>query len=130
MTKEIKNKITDFLGELNTEIDVNYFIDLDDLDLTDSSTIYDNIYSKIEDSSGFDVEIIYYSNAIDYLMKNDPSLNESLEIASEYGFTTDNLNSEVLASLLASKAVRDEFYSLESEITSFFKEIEEEIQIS
>jgi hypothetical protein len=37
-----------------------------------------------------------------------------------------NLNSEILASLLASKLVREEFYELESEINDFFEELEEE----
>jgi len=80
----------------------------------------------IEDGNGFDIEVIYYSNAIDFLAENDPSLHESLEIASEYGYQAYNLNSEILASLLASKLVRDEFYELESEINDFFEDLEEE----
>ena len=42
------------------------------------------------------------------------------------GYEVQNLNSEILASLLASKLVRDEFYELESEINDFFEELEEE----
>ena len=40
-----------------------------------------------------------------------------------------NLNSEILASLLASKLVREEFYELEDEINSFFEKLEEEEKI-
>ncbi len=44
-------------------------------------------------------EIIYYARAIEYLSKNDPSLMESLELAHEYGYAVEKLNSEVLATL-------------------------------
>ena len=119
----MKAKIEDFLSELNTEIDVLNFVDVDNIDV---SSPFDSIYQMIEDNNGFDVEIIYYSNAMDYLRENDASLQESLEIASEYGYETQNLNSEILASLLASVNARSEFDDLESEINDFFEELEEE----
>ena len=119
----MKTKIENFLRELNTEIDVFYLVDIDNID---HDNAFDSICQMIEDGNGFDVEIINYANAIEYLAENDPSLNESLEIASEYGYEVKNLNSEILASLLASRNVRDEFYELEDEINSFFEELEEE----
>ena len=119
----MKTKIENFLSELNTEIDVLNCVDIDNIDM---SNPFDSICEMIEDNNGFDIEIIYYSNAIDFLAENDPSLNESLEIASEYGYEVQNLNSEILASLLASKLVRYEFYELEHEINSFFEELDEE----
>ena len=119
----MKTKIENFLSELNTEIDVLNYVDIDNINLLDP---FDSICQMIEDNSGFDIEIIYYSRAIAFLVENDPSLQESLEIASEYGYEVDNLNSEVLASLLASKLARDEFYELESEINDFFEDLEEE----
>ena len=45
-------------------------------------------------------EIIYYYRATEYLLENDSSLRDSLDLASEMGFTLENLNSEVLATLL------------------------------
>lgn len=119
----MKTKIENFLSELNTEVDVLNFIDIDNIDFNDA---FNSIYEMIDDNGGFDVEIIYYSNAIEYLSNNDPSLHESLELASEFGYSCENLNSEILASLLASKLVREEFYGLESEINDFFSELEEE----
>lgn len=119
----MKTKIENFLSELSTEIDVLNFIDIDNID---HSNAYDSIYEMIEDNNGFDVEIIYYSNAMEYLSENDPSLVESLWIAYEYGFSCDNLNSEILASLLASKNAREEFAELEDEINDFFLELEDE----
>jgi hypothetical protein len=119
----MRTKIENFLSELNTEIDVLNYVDIDNIDPDDP---FDSICEMIEDNNGFDVEIIYYSNAIDFLAKNDPSLTESLEVAAELCFEVQNLNSEILASLLASKLVREEFYKLKSKINDFFEELEEE----
>ena len=80
----------------------------------------------IIDNNGFDMEVIYYSNAINYLRENDPSLKESLGIASEYGFELDSQSSETLASLLKSQNERENFIELESEINDFFSGLEEE----
>lgn len=121
----MKTKIENFLRELKTEIDVFYLVDIDNID---HNNAFDSIRQMIEDGNGFDVEIIYYAKAIEYLAENDPSLNESLEIASEYGYEVQNLNSEILASLLASRNARDEFYELENEINEFFEELEEELE--
>jgi intracellular sulfur oxidation DsrE/DsrF family protein len=119
----MRTKIENFLANLKTEIDVLYFVDIDNIDM---SNPFDSICKMIEDNNGFDIDVIYYSNAIDYLSKNDPSLKKSLNIAAELCYEVQNLNSEILASLLASKLVREEFYELESEINDFFEELEEE----
>ena len=68
------------------------------------------IFSDLQDNGYFNEEVIYYSSAIRYLKDNDPSLSESLELATEYGYTTENLNSEVLASLHASKEKERQFW--------------------
>ena len=44
-------------------------------------------------------DIIYYDNAIKYLSENDASLEESLELAHDFGFTLENLSSETLATI-------------------------------
>lgn len=124
MNEKIKDKIYEFLGSLETEIDVNYYVNIDEIDLSDP---YESIYNMIYDDNGFDVDIIYYQNAIEYLMKNDNSLYDSLAIASEYGYTCDDLNSEILASLLASKNSREDFYNLQNKIDDFFEEIKSEL---
>jgi hypothetical protein len=119
----MRTKIENFLANLNTEVDVLSLVDIDNIDM---SNPFDSICKMIEDNNGFDIDVIYYSNAIDYLSKNDPSLKKSLNIAAELCYEVQNLNSEILASLLASKLVREEFYELESEINDFFEELEEE----
>ena len=77
-------------------------------DLTDE---YD-LFSDLQDNGYFNEEVIYYSTAIRYLKDNDPSLTESLEIATEFGYTTNNLNSELLASLHASQKKEETFNEL------------------
>lgn len=114
----MKTKIENFLANLKTEIDLLSLVDIDNIDM---SNPFDSICKMIEDNNGFDIDVIYYSNAIDYLSKNDPSLKKSLNIAAELCYEVQNLNSEILASLLASKLVREEFYELESEINDFFE---------
>ena len=119
----MKTKIENFLRELNTEIDVLNYVDIDNIDMEDP---FNSICEMIEDNGGFDIEMIYYSKAIAYLAEHDPSLQISLEIAAGYGYEVKNLNSEILASLLASENVRNEFYELEDEINIFFAELNEE----
>ena len=119
----MKTKIENFLSELNTEIDVLNYVDIDNIDTVSP---FNSICEMIEDNNGFDIEIIYYYKAMEYLSNNDNSLRDSLEIADELGYNVSDLNSEILASLLASKLVREEFCELEGEITDFFEELEEE----
>ena len=114
-------KIETFLRSLKTEVEIMDYVKVEDIDYLDA---YNSIYDMIADNNGFDIEIIYYSRAIEYLKINDNSLRESLEIAQEYGYELKNLNSEILASLLASQNARDEFYELEKEINDFFNELE------
>ena len=102
----IKNTLQDltleYLGEDATE-----FLSLpDELDDYDTHQIFD----ELQDNGFFNVDIIYYSKAIEYLKENDASLSESIEIASECGFTLENINSELLASLHASKDRENKFW--------------------
>ncbi len=118
----MKTKIENFLRELNTEVDVLNYVNIEDIDY---AYAFDSICDMINDNNGFDIEVIYYSKAMDYLSENDPSLNESLGLAYEMGFTVDSLNSEILASLLLTENVKNDFYNLENEINDFFEDLEE-----
>lgn len=113
-------RLADFLESLPIDIDFAYHVDCDEVESVD------DIRDQLEDGGAFDVEIIYYARAIEYLWENDPSLQESLELASEMGYECSSLNSEALASLLASQKIRDEWYKLESEIEDFIEELNEE----
>lgn len=119
----MKTKIENFLANLETEIDLLSLVDIDNID---HANAFDSICDMIEDNNWFDIDVIYYSNAIDYLSEYDPSLRKSLAIAYDMGFTADNLNSEVLASLLKTENVKNDFYSLKDDINDFFEALEEE----
>jgi hypothetical protein len=76
----------------------------------DLSSVYHNedtfsdFCDKVNDAI-MSEEIIYYSEAIKYLMREDDSLGDSLDIASEYGYTTEQLNSELLGYVIISTKV-------------------------
>lgn len=82
---------------------------------------FDTLTDEMNDKGAFDQEIIYYSNAIKFLSENDPSLRYSLEIASEFGYNTDSLNSEILASLLLSEIEKDKWHENQNEINDIIE---------
>jgi hypothetical protein len=87
-----------------------------------TSDLLEMLTDYFEDSNGLlNVEIIYYSEAMKYLQENDPSLVDSLYLAAEYRFDLKNLNSEILASILASEQNRESF-------GEFLKELENELE--
>ena len=119
-------KIETFFAELDKQIELNdNIINYVDIDSIDNDDAFTSIYDMIYDNGGFDIEVIYYSNAIKYLQENDPSLRESLEIASDFGYDIKNINSELLASLLKSQNIRDEFSDFRDEINEFFESLED-----
>ena len=118
MKSESIKSIKEFLGNLQTEININAYVSAEDIDIYNP---FESIEEQLNDSGGFNIEIIYYQTAIEYLMKNDNSLRQSLELASDFGFNPKNLNSEILASLLASEIERENFNDLKSEIEVFFE---------
>lgn len=110
-------KFKEFLNTLNFES-----IDLPDF-ANENTNSFEELRESIEDGGGFQVEITYYSSAMKFLSENDNSLRESLEIAHNYGYEAKNLNSEILASLLASEYARNDFEELKSEISNFLEEL-------
>lgn len=128
-TKKSVEEIKAFLAELQesnnldlTDYLQNCFSDeeLEELDQNNPTGCFRSLLESLEENGYFDIEIIYYDKAIEYLSKNDPSLIDSLEIANDFGYTIDNLNSETLASLLASEIERNRFYEFRSDIEDFF----------
>ena len=118
----MKQKQIEQLKELIKEHEQHYdfndyvfnYMDEDELKEMEISDLEDYMHDLTQDVC--ETEVIYYSNAIDYLKEHDPSLNESLEIADEYGYKTSQLNSELLASLLKSKNNRDDYYTFIQEV--------------
>ncbi len=114
-------KTQEFLKSLNIEnLDLMDYVDIQDIDLNNA---FESIYDMLDEKDAFNIEIIYYYNAMEYLKEHDDSLNESLNLAAELCYEIQNLNSEVLASLLASQNARNDFYEKEKEITNFFNSL-------
>ena len=89
------------------------YLDRDDVDwITD----VDDIENELENNGAFNIDIIYYSNAMEYLTKHDPSLTISLELALDYGYSVRDLSSKTLASILASALAREKWADLRNEI--------------
>ena len=89
--------------------------------LYDKEDTFTDFCDKLHDAI-MQEEIIYYSKAIKYLMDEDASLNQSLDIASEYGYATEQLNSELLATLLYQQKLTEQWYEIEEQVREIFKE--------
>ena len=100
-------RLIELVKDNNLDIDINYIYD----ENKDFDQLNEDVIQYIHES-----EIIYYSKAIDYLSENDNSLFESLEIAKEYGYTIENLNSELLATLLYQQNLTNEWYNISEQV--------------
>jgi hypothetical protein len=113
-TEQIKT----FLETIEIEnINILDYINIEEID---QNFAYESIFEMIHENNGFDVEIIYYSSACDYLKNNDNSFRDSIEIAIDMGYSIENLNSELLASLHASNRAIIDFQEYQDEINNFF----------
>tara|TARA_R110000823_G_scaffold221466_2_gene349957 strand:+ start:509 stop:868 length:360 start_codon:yes stop_codon:yes gene_type:complete len=99
------------------EFEIMDYFQIDELEEINE---FEELAEKLQDESAFQIEIIYYSTAMEYLTRNDTSLTESLQLASDFGYEAKNLNSEILASILASENAMEEFYDKKNEIEEFF----------
>lgn len=122
----MEDEIELFLNKIGDEVDIDMScIDIEQIDITDA---FSSIKVQLLDNNAFEQEVIYYSNAMEYLTENDNSLKESLEIADDLGFRPNNLNSEVLASLLKTKKCEEAFDQYETEINEFFENLNNKIK--
>lgn len=68
-----------------------------------------------------ETDVIYYSNAMDFLAEEDQSLQESIELALEYGYNLADISSELLATMLLQKR-------MEEELDDFITTVEESLK--
>jgi len=115
-----KEKVINYIvANCKCDIDFKYYLGHNDFDTVEDIT------EILEDNNALDQEVIYYSNAMEYLKENDSSLRESLALAHELGYTADKINSELLASLLKTQNCRNEWNEFTSELEDFINELEE-----
>jgi len=110
-----KQEIIEYFERISADLEFDIMDHLTEDDLDDMED-FDYLIDTLRDDGAFDIEIIYYHKAMQYLMDNDTSLCDSLNIANDMGYKTCDLNSEMLASLLASQNAEEEFYEYEAQI--------------
>ena len=113
-TTETKlNLLDDLFNDYLEDICVSDYLDDDEIqDINDA----DELFEELNDSDAFNIEIIYYSRAMTYLSENDFSLSESIDIAVELGYSLEDINSELLASLHASEKAKEDFWLIKDDI--------------
>ena len=110
------NLLTELSDKHGLPHDVNDFLD----DPTRARiNDFDELAEILRERGFFDVEILYYNSAMKYLLANDNSLLNSLELAVDMGYEMQDLNSELLASLLASEDLQYQFGKLEKDVNEF-----------
>ena len=114
--EQIEANLIDLFDENNLDIDISYF-----LKYADEISNFDELQEFLQNENALDVEIIYYNKAIKYLSDNDASLCDSFALAYEIGYNLENLNSEILASILATDILRFQFNELENKINEIFE---------
>ena len=116
VAEQIETKLINLFDKNNLDIDISYFLN-NDYEINN----FDELHESLQNEYALDVEIIYYHKAIKYLSDNDSSLCDSLALAYELGCNMEKLNSEFLASILATEYLRIQFYELETEINEIFE---------
>lgn len=118
MNDNTKNKINEELKKLfdSTSFDAYAYEGHED-----AESLIESLREQINQD-----EIIYYANAMKYLMENDCSLHDSLAIASEMGYEADKLSSEILATILYQNNLNEELGGIISDIEEIFDNAEEE----
>jgi hypothetical protein len=129
MGMNLMNKVKQYNMELTTkfrELEKKYSLDIETIpyeyydDLEDAKD-FESYFEQLEEST-YQIECIYYSNAMKYLTEHDTSLNESLEIASEMGYEVENLNSELLATLLMQRKELEALYEAKDDLEDLYDE--------
>ncbi len=91
--------------------DYNYTGDYEDYD-----SLYEGIQEQITEH-----EVIYYGVAMEYLSEHDSSLKESMGLAHDMGYSCQDVNSELLATLLQQQNLTEELNNLATELEECFE---------
>ena len=91
MSTTTTNKLQELIQSSHYLCDLSFNFNLEIQSLEEVQT---NLLDLIDEQ-----EVIYYQDAIKYLMEEDPSFQESFGLANDLGYSLDNLNSETLATI-------------------------------
>ena len=121
MRNDKNDKYQNLLLELIQEnfdgygIDLPYYIN----EFFDS---LEEIRDKLE-RAVYDVEFMYYGDAIKYLTKNDATLRESVKLAANLDYSTSDLNSQLLATIHQQNELIQKVYELIDHIEDEYNEL-------
>jgi hypothetical protein len=93
---------------------LNDYLDCDNL-LHDEINDIDELIEVVQERVN-EIEVVYYSEAMKLLSVHDASLSTSLSLASDFGYNTIDLNSELLATLLIQQMLSEELNEVIEEI--------------
>lgn len=112
---KLNKKQKEFCEEFytGTKIDIEYPLINEKPDTIDEMMEY--LQERV-----YEIEVIYYQTAMEYLIENDNSLQESCELAHDAGYETKSLNSELLATLLKQQEAQEKIYQYQDEIEELF----------
>ena len=102
------------------DLETRYKLDIDTFPETEQDDFVEYFNDLIE--ATFSIECIYYRVAMEYLMDNDISLSESLALASDMGYETKNLGSELLATILMQNIEQEKLYQAKDDLEELFNE--------
>lgn len=127
------SKLREFLRTLNVRhLDIsNHLEDYQLQSIIESSDEkpFDTLNSILEESTIWEeIYIMYYASAMQYLIDYDITLYRAMEVAENLGYTPKQLNSELLASILAADIAREELNSKETEFNDFIENLNDGLE--
>ena len=124
-------EIIDIIDEEFRILEPSYYLDVETVaEIIENAESVGEIADAIQESLNgqdemFDIEVIGYGNAIEYLAQNDQSLELSLELAKSLGFGIDDIHSELLAGLLKTEEAKDDFAENYAGVETFIEMLAE-----
>ncbi len=112
----VVEKINELIENTEDLSAISFGMSEEDIDSVES--VFDYINNAIDEQ----IEYIYYSDALKFLEENDPSLQEALCYAEEYGFEPSKLSSTILATLDAQRWAEEDFENIKDEIEEIVNE--------
>ena len=111
----IIDKIQDLINDTDDLSQISF--DMDESEIGSADDVFEYIEERINE-----IEVIYYDNAMKILSKYDPSLQESLEYASDLGYDCKDLNSELLATIACQEWARQDLDDIRDDIEEVVEE--------
>ena len=127
--EQIISRIEDFFKDIHFDFCPMQYIDEEYIlqKVKEKELTIECMYEELQDKNAFsyEAEFIYYSEAIEYLANNDQSLVDSMELANDLGYTTENINSCLLATMLKEDILTNTFWEYKEEIDELLEELQQ-----